>query len=360
MFISLALLARDFLCYNLIMKLFYFQDNQNNFLAERNFLQSKAGINIAQADGYEVKSLAWRSEAPSSSLAKIKASTILIKKPLLGNLNYYYSPRGPLFNQIDQASLIKLFSLLAEDIKNLDQQTVFWRFEPDNYQFIEQKAKIPEFFSYWSKQKFKIVKVADVQPSKTLFLDLTLSEKELLAAMHQKTRYNIRLAQKKGVEIWEGNKNDLQKFWQLLNLTSQRDRFRIHNLQHYQNLLEKGAPEVKLLLANYKNRTIAAGLFATNRFKSTYLHGASDNQYRNVMAPYLLQWFAIKAAKNFGSRYYDFYGLDEQKWPGVSRFKLGFGGQRVVYPGTYDLIFKPNYYALYHWGRGLKRRIKII
>jgi lipid II:glycine glycyltransferase (peptidoglycan interpeptide bridge formation enzyme) len=85
------------------------------------------------------------------------------------------------------------------------------------------------------------------------------------------------------------------------------------------------------------------------------MHGASASKYRNVMAPYLLQWHAIKLAKNLGYKYYDFYGVDEDKWPGVTRFKKGFGGREVNYPGTFDLIFNRRWYSVYRMVRKARR-----
>jgi len=75
------------------------------------------------------------------------------------------------------------------------------------------------------------------------------------------------------------------------------------------------------------------------------------------MAPYLLQWTAIGAARDAGLRYYDFHGIDEKKWPGVTRFKLGFGGRRVEYAGTWDLVFRPAAYRAYVWLRKIKRAV---
>ena len=198
------------------------------------------------------------------------------------------------------------------------------------------------------KNNFK--KSFDLQPKKTLFLDLSLSEEELLKEMHQKTRYNIRLAEKKEVEIKlseaKNIESDFLEFWRLMSITGERDAFRIHNQKHYKNILS-ASENIKLYFANYKNKNIAAGLFCFFGDRVTYMHGASDNEARNLMAPYLLQWEIIKIAKENGYKYYDFYGIDEKKWPGVTRFKLGFGGFVKEYPGTYDFIFKPLIYNLY-------------
>lgn len=350
------------------MELFYFKDKNelDTLTSGADFLQSWTWGRIVRQDGYQIKRLGWRQEAPTAALAETVAAVTLIKEPLGVGRFYWYTPRGPLLEAASPDEAKEIFQSLAKDIKALDTKALFWRLEPDVYRFVDQDA-VSAPVDLWSEiikaansaaaesTTFKLIKTNDVQPSQTLFLDLSLSEAELLAQMRQKTRYNLRLAQKKGVKIEEGSVKDIDEFWRLLSLTGRRDRFRLHNFKHYQNLLATGAPQVKLLLASYQNETIAAGLFSLGKLKTTYLHGASDNKHRNVMAPYLLQWEAIRRAKDNGSSYYDFYGVDEQKWPGVSRFKLGFGGRRVIYPGTYDLVLRPGAYWLYKWLRRLRR-----
>jgi len=350
------------------MELFYFKDKNKlkTITLGADFLQSWTWGDIVRQDGYQIKRLGWRQDAPTTALAETVAAATLIKEPLGAGRFYWYTPRGPLLKADNSGAFKEIFLSVARDIKVLDSQALFWRLEPDSYRFIDQDA-ISVSADLWSEiiksansavaesTTFKLIKTNDVQPSQTLFLDLNLSETELLEQMRQKTRYNLRLAQKKGVKIVEGSLKDIDEFWRLLSLTGRRNKFRLHSFKHYQNLLATGAPQVKLLLASYKNEIIAAGLFSLGKLKTTYLHGASDNKYRNVMAPYLLQWEAIRRAKNFGSQYYDFYGVDEQKWPGVSRFKLGFGGRRVIYPGTYDLVLRPGAYWLYKWLRRLRR-----
>lgn len=184
--------------------------------------------------------------------------------------------------------------------------------------------------------------------------------------MHQKTRYNIRLAQKKGVIIKEGSANpdesaaDLKEFWRLLQATGERDNFRLHPFSHYEKLLKINSTTpgfIKLFLASYEGKNIAGGIFSFYGDKATYLHGASDNQYRNLMAPYLLQFSLMQKAQKEGYRYYDFYGIDEKKWPGVTRFKLGYGGRVFEYLGTSDFILRPFFYRFYELARKIRRLI---
>jgi peptidoglycan pentaglycine glycine transferase (the first glycine) len=172
--------------------------------------------------------------------------------------------------------------------------------------------------------------------------------------MHQKTRYNIRLAEKKGVKIYEAGPEKFDDFWQLMTVTCERDKYRLHSRNYYaQMLAEKKL--IKLYLAEFKNKPIAAVLASFSGDTVTYMHGASANDERNVMAPFLLQWEIIKSAKLAGYKYYDFYGIDEKKWPGVTRFKKGFGGEEINYTGTFDLVFNSTWYNIYKILRKFRR-----
>lgn len=279
----------------------------------------------------------------------------LIKKKLGINKAYLYCCEGLISNyqlsvinyQLNSKfkiqNLKQIIQLLFNNIQEIakKENAIFFRFEPQ-FQF---QSKI-------ENQKSKIEKTIDVQPSKTLILDLDKSELELLKEMHQKTRYNIKLAEKKHVKIVEANKNQFEDFWNLMQKTSKRDNFRLHNKKYYEKMLDQ--PLAKLFLAKYKNHIIAANIVIFFGNTATYLHGASFFEYRNVMAPYILQWHCIKLAKKSGYKYYDFYGIDEKKWPGVTRFKNGFKGDEIQYPGTFDLVFNKKWYLFYKIIRKLR------
>lgn len=266
---------------------------------------------------------------------KIMAVVTIIRKSLFGPFFYWYAPRGPRGEK-------KAIDFLLLELKNKKSEAVFLRLEPEEL-FSEEKIRN------------NLKKSVDLQPKKTLMLDLAKSEEELLKEMSQKTRYNIRLAEKKGVEISEGTEKDFAEFWRLMTLTGERDAFRLHSTSHYRNLL---STDIKLFFATANGKNIAAGLFCFFGDRVTYMHGASDNEARNLMAPHLLQWEVIKQAKKEDYKYYDFYGIDEKKWPGVTRFKLGFGGFVKEYPGTYDFVFRPGIYNLYGFLRKLRRSLK--
>lgn len=208
-----------------------------------------------------------------------------------------------------------------------------------------------------------IVEIKNRQPKDTLVLDITKPEDTLLAQMHEKTRYNIRLAQKKGVEIREGKDADV--FWKLNTQTTSRDAFKSHDKSYYEKML--AMPICHQLTAYYENIPVASNLYISFNGVCTYVHGASSNEYRNVMAPYVLQWTAIQFAKKFGVQKFDFWGIapdvsphdenaiglngffwnKDHAWGGVTRFKAGFGGMRISYPPAVEIIINSTVYKLY-------------
>lgn len=340
------------------MELFYFtaQEELDSFIKSAadtrgaEFLQSWRWGEILKAEGVEVLRVGVRSTG-----GEILAAATIIKRPLPGGYAYWYSPRGAVFKPgLAEEKSRALENFLYEEIRKIDSGAIFLRIEPEELKESEKDASAMSNGLKTASDRFKIKKTLDLQPKQTLILNLADSEEELLKRLHQKTRYNISLAAKKGVEIKEGSAADFSEFWRLMNLTGARDNFRLHGVEHYRNLLTP-SDFIKLFFASYNGKNIAAGLFCFWGGRATYLHGASDNEFRNVMAPYLLQWSVIKKAKESGYKYYDFFGIDEKKWPGVTRFKLGFGGRIENYPGTYDVIFHPVLYSLYEFVRKLRR-----
>jgi len=129
----------------------------------------------------------------------------------------------------------------------------------------------------------------------------------------------------------------------------------LHTPDYYRRLAKLDSDFIKLFLVEYNNQVLAAGLFCFYKNTVTYLHGASADKDRQLMAPYFLHWQIMQMAAGEGFAYYDWYGIDDRKWPGVTRFKLGFGGELLEYPGTFDYPLKPLLYKLYKIGRSLRR-----
>jgi len=205
-----------------------------------------------------------------------------------------------------------------------------------------------------------------VQPKQTLIVDLTKSEETILAEMHPKTRYNIKVAAKHGVTVREaeyGNahlfSHDVDLFWKLMEETTERDGFRAHPKAYYAKMLEvcsakkhQGLFRARLIFAEYRGEPAATAIMGAYGDTVTYLHGASVARLRNVMAPFLLHWTMMTEAKRQGYRNYDFWGIaptDDPKhpWAGITRFKTGFGGRKTAYLGAWDLPGRGFWYNLY-------------
>ncbi len=190
--------------------------------------------------------------------------------------------------------------------------------------------------------------VKALQPQKTAVLDLKRTEEEILQEMHKKHRYNIRLAEKKEVYVKEVERkgNYLDGFWNILQATAKQGNFHTHRKEYYEQLLN--ADFTRLFFAYKKPQMpVAAAVTVVYDDTVTYLHGASDYRYRRDMAPHLLHWHIMKYAKEKGYKKYDMWGINEEKWPGVTRFKKGFGAEEVEYAGSYDLVLQPFWYNLY-------------
>ena len=200
-----------------------------------------------------------------------------------------------------------------------------------------------------------------IQPQRTLLVDLRGSEDEILSRMKQKTRYNIRLASRKGVVVKPST--DLTSFYRLMLSTGERETFGVHSLDYYQQAYDHFAPrrECQLLTAEYEGEMLAALMVFARRNQSWYFYGASSDQQRNLMPTYLLQWEAMRWAREQGCTQYALWGVhneDEETleneftgrqdglW-GVYRFKRGFGGQLKRALGPWDRVYRQNLYYFY-------------
>lgn len=201
----------------------------------------------------------------------------------------------------------------------------------------------------------------NIQPPRTIVVDLQGSEDDILARMKQKTRYNIRLAGKKGVTVrpWD----DLPAFHEMMLVTGGRDGFGVHSLEYYQLAYELFHPKgmAEMLVAEFEGVPLAALMVFAHGRRAWYIYGASNNKERNRMPTYLLQWEAMRWARSNGAEEYDLWGVpdeDEQTletqftdrsdglW-GVYRFKRGFGGEVKRAAQALDRVYNPWLYKVY-------------
>lgn len=198
----------------------------------------------------------------------------------------------------------------------------------------------------------------DVQPPSTVLLDIRPEEEEILASMKHKTRYNIRLSSRKGVEVEETAGEGLDLWYELYRATAVRDRIAIHAREYYTEQFrlassyEGNRPDYRLLLARHEGDLLAGIIVAIWGKRAWYLFGASGELKRNLMPAYALQWRAIQLAREKGCETYDLFGIPPSGDPrhpmhGLFQFKSGFGGEIVNRYGCWDVVLNRAKYALY-------------
>lgn len=277
---------------------------------------------------------------------KIAANIVAHKLPL--GKNYLYIPHGPVihFDRFDEGvrnELDNFLAFLKDTARN--NRSIFMKLEPASDSVTELMFR-------------KRMRKADsVQPQRTVIMNLGLSEEEMLSRMHHKTRYNINLASRKNLEFREAD--DVEIFWKLLKKTAKKDKFQTHEKNYYFKLYDffrnRDGLKTKLFVVEHGDKAIAAALVMFYGETAYYLHGAMDRDYKELMAPYFMHWEIAKYLKSSGFHYYDLWGIDSRRWPGVTRFKLGWGGEMKEYPGSFDIPVSRIWYLIYRIARKVVR-----
>ena len=267
----------------------------------------------------------------------------------LGHLAYM--PKGPVIDW-SQPALCKAFFAQLHMLLS-KQGALALRIEPDcamdtlSQDGSDEMNDFNQCRDRMSVEQFSPAQA--IQPVRTILLDLAPDESALLAQMKEKWRYNVRLADRKGVTVRAAQSlDDVLAWYALMQTTATRDQFGIHTRNYYCDAWRIFAPrqQLRLLLAEHEGRLLAGifvGLFAR---QGIYLYGASSNESRNLMPNYLLQWEAIRWAKQQGATRYDFWGIPEtdnkdEAMAGVYRFKGGWGGRIVTFVGCYEHVYRP-------------------
>ncbi len=264
----------------------------------------------------------------------------LLVKTLFSRLHTYVRKQGALALRIELGHPISLPGRLGAF-------TVPQTWLGDAPTMIRGQIEATIVAQYLSAMHFHAVRA--IQPLRTILLDITPDEETLLAHMKEKWRYNVRLAGRKGVTIRVAESvEDVQAWYTLLQTTSERDHFGIHTLDYYLYAWRTFFPrnQARLLLADYQGQLLAGIFVGLLAKQAIYLYGASSNEHRNLMPNYLLQWEAIRWAKQMGATSYDFWGIpetdnEEEAMAGIYRFKAGWGGQVVSLLGCYEHIYRP-------------------
>jgi len=288
------------------------------------------------------------------------------KKMVRGGFFYLESLWGPVWSgklagSIRGDLLKKLYSYIIKK-----ENSIFWRLSPPASVLISPKALESGYYLEAGNLEpgfswdFFPTLARTRPPKKTLLIDLSLSQEDILARMKPKTRYNINLAKRKNIKVgWSKSERELKKFWKLNMVTAKRNNFTSHNFDHYVNILKTPSINPKnraeIITAKNGGKVISANVILFFNKNVYYLHGASGNEERNTMSTYLLHWSTIERAKKEGYEAYDFWGIDQKKWPGVTRFKEGFGGTKKDYLPIYEIPLNNLYYKLYRFYRKVRR-----
>jgi peptidoglycan pentaglycine glycine transferase (the first glycine) len=286
----------------------------------------------------------------------IAAAQVLERQvPRLSN-SILYVPKGPLFEAGDNSSPERILRELEQFAKR--EKAIFIKIDPEIVQYWglerEMESAVGSHFVQKLRERGWRYSAEQIQFRNTVELDLTKSEEELLAAMKSKTRYNIRLAGRKGITVRKGTAQDFPAIATMYQETAQRDGFTIRPLEYYldawNSFYESGM--ALPLLAEFEGDPLAAVIIVHDNKRAIYMYGASTDQERQRMPNYLLQWEAIRWARSIGCITYDFWGAPNEfvesdpLW-GVWRFKDGFQGEVVWHVGAWDYPARPFWYWIY-------------
>ena len=273
------------------------------------------------------------------------AMSILIRKLPYINSSIMYSPRGPVCDIHDKETFQDLVNGAKELAKKYN--AFIFRVDPDIPDSDEEFKKIAQEVGFKLKENVKDFSEV-IQPRYVFRLNVKdKTEEELLKSFHEKTRYNIRLAGRKGVTIRDGNREDLKDFYKIMQETGNRDNFLIRPLEYFEKMYDcMGKDYLRVIMADYNGKPISGAIAIYYGNKVWYLYGASSNQNRNVMPNYLVQWEMIKWALEKKCDIYDFRGVSghvDEHHPqyGIYKFKKGFNGDFVEFVGELYMVFKP-------------------
>ena len=316
------------------------------------FLTRHPRCNFQQSPEWARVKSNWKNEivlAEDASGHITGGLSILIRRiPLFGSL--MYAARGPVCDPDDADALRQLME--GAELLAWKYRAMALRMEPD----VEEDDQV--FRAAMEKLGCKIHTPKDardvIQPRQVFRLDLRgRTEAEVLAGFHPKLRYNIRLAERRGVVVREGTRRDLQTFSALMDETARRDGFLARPLSYFQRVWDELGPEhTTLLLAYYEGQPVAGAMPIFYGNKTWYAFGASATMHRNVMPCPLLQWEMIKLALARGDDVYDLRGVLEvtdEAAPnnGLYLFKRRFGGQLHRFIGEVYAPYRPVVYRLY-------------
>lgn len=306
------------------------------------------------------------------------AAGLILEREAFPGLRILYMPKGPLLaDWSDQALCGRVLDDLAAFARQrgalqlkIDPDVELGRGVPGEEQF--QAVAEGESIQSILQEKGWVSSREQIQFRNTVLVDLDADEDQMLARMKSKTRYNIRLSDRKGIKIRYGDNSDLPSLYRMYAETSRRGGFTIRGESYYLTLWKlfisnktrkEKDPIAQPIIAEFEGQMVAGAVIFKFGGRSWYLHGMSLPEHSEKMAPHLIQWEAIRWAKEQGCEVYDMWGAPDQfddsdsLW-GVYRFKRGYGGKVSLTIGAWDYPVRPGYYAVYN--RWLPRILNIM
>lgn len=322
-------------------------------------LQTRQWGQVKSHFGWQSHPLLWRNESGEVTAAALVLQRTIAMGGFTMRLSVMYAPRGPLLDWSDNSLVQRVLDDLQAFARK--QGAIFLKIDPD----------LPLGFGIPGDEDAKVNPVGEsvqetlstrgwlfsdeqIQFKNTVMVDLVGGEEEMLMRMKSKTRYNIRLAKRRGVTVRSGSVEDLDLLYQMYAHTAVRDDFLIRGKTYYKTVwsifFETGLAEP--LIAEVEGQPVGAVVIFWFGGRAWYIHGMSLDEHRESMFNYRLQWEAMVRAKAAGCHAYDLWGApdtfneDDPLW-GVYRFKDGFGGKVVRTLGAWDFPVRPLLYQLY-------------
>lgn len=313
---------------------------KNNSVA--GFHQSFPWAKFQQEIGWE----SYKIGIFSSEEDKLVGGAIVFEFSFSDGTSFLYIPEGPILDFSDEKTLHlqwTIFEIALHSIVkvNKKEKTTHIRIEP-------RTSNCPD----WFLSKFRKAPI-NLQPKHTQVVDLTRTEEEILAGMKQKGRYNLNLATKKGVKvnkIEDFSTGEIDTFYNLYSQTMDRNKFDGKNRAFFLSYLKNCKEFSTFYQADFEGKILAAAIIINYGSRTTYMYGASSNEMKELMAPYLLHCEIMKEAKKEGHTEYDLWGIHvsvddkDHDWHGITRFKKQFGGEQLDFVGAYDYVLQEDLY----------------
>ena len=340
-------------------------------LPDPHFLQSYEWGQVKAKYGWVPYYAIWTEDGKFSissncqlPITNVVAAALILKRTAFRRFSIFYAPKGPLMDWTNESLRKRVLDDLQSFAKK--QGAIFLKLDPDVVLGRGVPASVDEVTENSGqavmselRRRGWVESSDQIQFRNTVMVDLSVNEEDILMRMKQKTRYNVRLAEKKGVTVRVGTVEDLPVLYKMYAETSVRDGFVIRDEEYYMTVWKlfmsstvHGQPSAVPLIAEVDNEPVAAIFLFMFAGRGYYVYGMSRDKHREKMPTYLLQWAAMKHAKAHGCLTYDLWGApdvfdeSDSMW-GVYRFKEGLGGEVVRTLGAYD--FAPNkfWYSMY-------------